>query len=120
MIVGVDGPSGTGGSEVTGAGHSFSNRCEGDVEAWEAFLLALLRTPGGGERLGERRLLLEQLDTAVADAPGFDEHDLRAGRQQVREDAGRPVDEGQPRFHAVELLPTRQAVPQRGPPRSAA
>ena len=81
------------------------------MQARERVLVTLRGAPGGGERFGQRGFLVEELHRAVPDAPGLDEHDLRAGGQQIGQHARVAVEEGQPRLHAVELLPSLQALP---------
>ena len=92
---------------------------EGDVQAREGILLALLGPPRGGQRLGQCRLLVEELRAPVPDAPRLDEEHLPGRRQQVRQDALGRLQEGQPRLHAVELVAAGQAVPHRRAPRPA-
>ena len=111
----VAGPSGTGGSAVTPAALSPQQALEGHVQAREALLL-FLGPPGGRQRLGQRGLLVEQLDAAVADPARLDQHHLRAGRQQVGQHPRLAVEEGEPRLHAVELLALGQALPHGRPP----
>ena len=93
---------------------------EGHVQAREALLVPLLRAPGRRQRLGQRRLLVEQLDAAVANAARLHQDDLRPVRQEIGQDPRRVVEEGQPRLHAVELRALGQVLPHRcapGPPR---
>ena len=93
---------------------------EGHVQPGEALLLSLLRPPGRGQRLGQRGLLVEQLDPAVANPARLHQDDLRPGRQEVGQNPRRVVEEGQPRLHAVELRALGQVLPHRrapGPPR---
>ncbi len=62
---------------------------EGDVQAREDLLGALLGPPRGGQRLGQCCLLVEELRAPVPDAPRLDEEHLPGRRQQVRQDAAR-------------------------------
>ena len=89
---------------------------EGHVQAREALVLRLLRSPGGRQRLGQRGLLVEELDPAVPDAARLDQDDLRPGGQQIGQDPRRVVEEREPRLHAVELRALGQALPHRRPP----
>ena len=86
------------------------------MQAREGILVAVLGTPGGGQGLGQRGLLVEQLGAAVADPARLDQDDLRRRTQQVGQHPLLGVDEGQPRLHAVELLAPGQPVPGRGTP----
>jgi len=86
------------------------------VQAREGLLFTLLGPPGGRQGLGQRGLLVEQLDTAVADAARLHQHDLAARRQKIGDDTGRVVEEGQPRLHAVELRALGQVLPHPGAP----
>ncbi len=52
--------------------------------------------PGQGQRLCQRRLLVEQLDGAITDPSGLDEHHLCPGREEVRQQVFLRVDIGQP------------------------
>ena len=82
---------------------------EGHVEAREALLVALLGPPRGGQRLGQRRLLVEQLGAPVPDAARLDQQHLRPLPEQVGQHPLLAVQEGEPRLHAVELF----AAPRR-------
>ena len=63
------------------------------MQAREGLFLPFLRSPGRGERLGQRGLLVEQLDAAVTNAARLHQHDLATRRQQVRDHARRVVEE---------------------------
>ena len=92
-------------------------RSKGTCRRGKALLLAVLRAPGRGQRLGQRGLLVEQLDGTVADPARLDQHDLRPRPRGDR--AGRAssvVEEGQPRLHAVELHALGQVLPDRRAP----
>ena len=69
---------------------------EGHVQARESLLFTLLGPPRGRQGLGQRGLLVEQLDAAVADAARLHQHDLAARRQKIGDHAGRVVEERQP------------------------
>ena len=56
---------------------------EGDVEPREGVLVPLLGTPGGRQCLGQRSLLVEQLDAPVPDPARLDEHDLGSPPEQI-------------------------------------
>ena len=113
---GIAGPSGTGGIVVTGAGHSRSKRSKGTCRRGKASSSPSFAPHGRGQRLGQRRLFVEQLRPPVPYAPRLDEQHLPARRQQVRQDALGGLQEGQPRLHAVELVAAGQTVPHRRPP----
>ena len=89
---------------------------EGHVQPREALTLPFFRSPRGRERLGQRRLLVEQLDRAVPDAARLHQHDLGPGRQEIGQHPRRVVEEREPRLHAVELLALGQVLPHRRPP----
>ena len=72
--------------------------------------------PGQGQRLRQRRLLVQQLDRAITDPPGFDEHHLCPRGEEVRQEVFCGVDVGQPGLHAVEGLALGQPFPLAGPP----
>ena len=118
--VGVAGPSGTGGRAVTPAALSPSSRSKGRCRRGKASSVPVAGAPGRGQGLGQRRLLVEELQRR-----GRGSGAARPARPASPPAAGRGarlvvVDEGQPRLHAVELLALGQAVPHRARPRAAA
>ena len=72
--------------------------------------------PRGGECLGQGRLLVVQLDGAVAHPSWLDEHDLRVRPEEVGGEVLFGDQPRQPRLHAVEGLPPGQALPVGAPP----
>ena len=79
---GTSGPSAVGTSETTAGRRPGQQPVEGDVQP--RGVVTLLEAPGGGQGVGQRRLLLEQLTGPVPHPPGLDQDD-----QGVRRPAGR-------------------------------
>ena len=70
-----------------------------------------------GQRPGQGRLLVVELDGAVPDPAGIDEHDAPARAHEVGQDALVVDEPRQPRLHAVEDLALGQALPLGASPR---
>ena len=88
---------------------------EWDVEARRP--APALEAPGGRQRVGQGRLLVEQLAGTVPDPAGLDQDDDGIVPQQVADQllgVGQPR---QPRLHAVELVAVGEALPLVAPPR---
>ena len=115
----TEGPSGTGGSAATAAAAVAQQPLEGHVEGREP-VLVLLGPPRGCQRLGQCRLLVEQLGAPVPDAARLHQQHLRTLPEEVGQHPLLAVQEGEPRLHAVELFAALQAFPHRGPPGPAA
>ena len=91
---------------------------EGDVQAGGTG--PGVESPGGGQGIGQRRLLVEQLAGPVPDPAGLDQHHQGVVAQQVGDQllgVGQPR---QPRLHAVELVAVGQPVPLVAAPRRGA
>ncbi len=69
---------------------------EGKMEAGERVVRSVAYAPGQGQRLGQCRLLVEQLDGAITDPAGLDEHHLCTEREEVRQKVFLRMDVGQP------------------------
>ena len=107
-----------GGDQRDDAGRRLGQQpVEGDVQPRGVVALAS-RPPGGGQGVGQGRLLVEQLAGPVPHPPGLDQDDQGvrhpAGRRRAR---SRSASHGQPRLHAVELVAVGQPLPLVAAPR---